>query len=270
MFLKNQTYEFYSYRTKFVKNMYIFKKRLSGRNAKGSIIFYHRGGGIKRYFKIIDFFRFFRYIPAKVIRIEYDINRLHFLCLLCYLNGCLSYIISPSLINLNDFIYSNYKNFLNIGAVFLLYRIPLGIFISHLELYKFSGSKFSRSAGTGIQLLKKIGLFILVRLSSKEERFLSLQNSAVLGKNAYDLKKFIFKSKAGDNRKIGFKSIVRGVVKNPIDHPHGGGEGRTTAGQPSVSPWGIYTKGIRTTTRFNRQFINLKWGFFKRRTGLMW
>jgi len=113
-------------------------------------------------------------------------------------------------------------------------------------------------------------LFILVRLSSKEERFLSLRNSATIGKNSYELKKFLFKVKAGDNRFFGFKSNVRGVAKNPIDHPHGGGEGRTSAGRPSVSPWGIYTKGVRTSTRLVRKRIILKWGFFKRRSGLMW
>lgn len=270
MFLKKDTYEFFGYKVKFVKNMYIFKKRLSGRSSNGKLVLFHRGGGIKRFFKLIDFFRFFRYIPAKVIRFEYDVNKSNFLCLLCYLNGCLSYIIAPSLISVGDFIYSSVKSFISIGSVFLLYRIPLGVLVSQVALTNFGSSKFSRSAGTGLQLLKKIGFFVLVRLSSKEERFLSLNNSATIGKNSYELKKFLFKTKASDNLKFGYKPVVRGVVKNPIDHPHGGGEGRTTAAQPSVSPWGIYTKGVRTSSRFERLHVLSKWGFFKRRTGIMW
>jgi large subunit ribosomal protein L2 len=97
---------------------------------------------------------------------------------------------------------------------------------------------------------------------SKEERFISLRNSATLGRITYELKKFVKLKKASDSLFFGFKPVVRGVAKNPVDHPHGGGEARTTAGQPSVSPWGIYTKGVRTTTRFLRKNIKFKWGFF--------
>src|SRR6185437_15504516 len=207
MFIKHKTYEFIVYKNIFVKNMYIFKKRLSGRSSNGIIILNHRGGGFKRYFKIIDFFRFFRYIPARIIKFDYDLNRTNFLSLLLYINGCLSYIIAPNLLNINDFIYSNLKNFISIGSVFLLYRVPLGILVSQVELKTFNGSKFSRAAGTSVQPLKKIGLFILIRLRSKEERFLSLKNSVTIGKNAYDLKKFIFKSKASDNIFFGFKPV---------------------------------------------------------------
>lgn len=264
-----KSYEFDFYKNKPVKNMYISRKKLSGRSSKGLIILEHRGGGLKRHYKILDFIRFFRFLPAKVVKIEYDTNRLVFLCLIAYINGCLSYILAPSLININDFIYSNLKNYMVLGGVFFLYRIPLGTFVHNVELRFNFGAIFSRAAGTVIQLLKKIGYFILVRLPSKEERFLSLKNSATIGKVSYELKKFIYKKKAGINIKRGLKPVVRGVVKNAIDHPHGGGRGRTTAGRPSVTPWGIYTKGVRTTNRFikNRLF---KWGFFKRRTGIIW
>lgn len=266
---KLQVYEFKNYKYKPVKNMYISRKKLAGRSSDGTIILKHRGGGLKRHFKIIDFIRFFRFLPAKVIRIEYDTNRSLFLALILYINGCLSYILAPSLLKVNDFIFSNINLYLRAGNVFNLYRIPLGTFIHNVELRYNFGGLFVRAAGTAMQLLRKVGLFCLVRMPSKEERFLSLKNSAVLGRISYELKKFLKKKKAGINRLRGFKSVVRGVAMNPVDHPHGGGEGRTTAAQPSVTPWGLYTKGIRTTTRFKRRTI-FKWGFFKRRTGVVW
>jgi large subunit ribosomal protein L2 len=270
MFLYNKTYEFGIVKFKPVKNMYFFKKRISGRSSSGQIILTGRGGGIKKFYKIIDFFRFFRFIPAKVLRIEYDVNRLIFICLILYINGCLSYIICPSLLYVDDYIFSFSKNYLVIGSINYLYRIPLGTFVHNVELAICNKFKFARSAGCFVYILKKIGFFILVRLMSKEERFLKIYNSASIGKVSYELKKFLKYTKASSFKKFGKKSHVRGVAKNPIDHPHGGGEGRTTAGQPSVSPWGIYTKGIRTSTRFLRLNVLYRWGFFKRRNNKLW
>lgn len=153
--------------------------------------------------------------------------------------------------------------------MFFFFRIPVGTLVHSVELRFNFGGIFSRAAGVASQILKKIGAFVLVRLSSREERFLSLKNSAIIGKLSFDFKKTIKKKKASINILLGKKPVVRGVVKNPIDHPHGGGEGRTTAGQPSVSPWGIYTKGTRTTFRF-KSYRYYKWGFFKRRNGVIW
>lgn len=270
MFLYNKSYEFNNFKFNLVKNMYIFKKRISGRSSKGFIILNSRGGGFKRYYKIIDFFRFFRFIPARLIRIEYDLNRFVFVCLLLYINGCISYIICPSLLNIGDYIFSVIKNYLTIGTVAYLYRIPVGTFIHNVNFKIANKFKVARSAGCFVYILKKIGFFVLIRLMSKEERFLKIFNSATIGRVSYELKKFVKFKKASSYKKFGFKSVTRGVAKNPIDHPHGGGEGRTTSGQPSVSPWGIYTKGVRTTTRFLRFGIFFKWGFFKRRNNKLW
>jgi len=270
MFLYYKSYEFNYFKFRLVKNMYIFKKRLSGRSSSGVIVLNSRGGGIKRYYKILDFFRFLRFLPARVIKIEYDLNRFVFICLLLYINGCISYIICPSLINVGDYIFSYTKNYLTIGTVISLYRIPVGTFVHNVSLKSMDRFKLARASGCFIFVLKKVGVFVLIRLMSKEERFVKIYNSVTLGKVSYELKKFLMFKKASSYRKFGFKSTVRGVAKNPIDHPHGGGEGRTTSGQPSVSPWGIYTKGIRTTTRFIRIGSIYKWGFFKRRDGVLW
>lgn len=269
MFFKG-SYEFKLRKYVCVKNMYVVKKKLSGRSSFGAIVIGHTGGGSKKRYRLVDFFRIFRDMPAKVIRFEYDPNRSAYLALISYLNGCLSYVLASSLLKVGDYIFSGSVFSMSVGSVFSLYRIPLGSFVHSVSLRLKLGGIMARAAGTSIQVLKKIGLFVLLRLPSKEERFVNFFRFASVGKVGYESKKFIYLVKAGSSVHSGLRPVVRGVAKNPIDHPHGGGEGRTTAGKPSVSPWGIYTKGVRTTTRYKRRSAVYKWGFLKRRSGLFW
>ena len=268
MFL-NKTIEFEIIKRRKVKRMNIALSRKSGRNSMGSMILRNRGKGHKRLFKLIDFMRILYNVPGCILRFDYDANRNNFLALVLYKNGFISYIIACNLLKKNDIIYTGYNVPYKIGSCMPLYKIPIGFYIYNVELNEKKGSIFARAAGTKIQMLKKTGQYVLIRLPSKEERVINLCNWAVLGKVAFDLKKLVKKLKAGQNRYKGIKSKVRGVAKNPIDHPHGGGEGKTTAGMPSVSPWGWYTKGLRTTTRFKRK-VKFKWGFFKRRCNKVW
>jgi large subunit ribosomal protein L2 len=269
MFFKG-SYEFNLRKYICVKNMYITKKRLSGRSSFGVIIAGHAGGGEKKRYKLVDFFRIFRDMPSRVVRFEYDSNRSAYLALISYLNGCLSYVLASSLLKIGDYIFSGAIFSMCVSSVFSLYRVPLGSFVHSVSLRLGLGGIMARAAGSSIQVLKKVGLFVLLRLPSKEERFVNFFRFGSIGKVGYESKKFMRLVKAGSSVHSGARPIVRGVAKNPIDHPHGGGEGRTTAGKPSVSPWGIYTKGVRTTTRYKRRSVVYKWGFLKRRTGVFW
>ena len=268
-FFNNQSSEFIvTKRYKFFKNLLISLKTQSGRSNNGNLIFYGRGGGYKKYYRIIDFKRLSFFIPCKIIKFEYDPNRNLFLMLLLYYNGVLSYSLAPLLVKLKMFL-NNFNLFVlkNGNSVFLSDCL-IGSFVNCVTINSLK-AKYARSAGVFVYILRKIGFYSLLRLPSKEELFVYTNNVCILGRLSNVNVKLIKKSSAGFFRRLGFKSKVRGVAKNPIDHPHGGGEGHTTAGQPSVTPWGIYTKGVRTTTRFKR--FNLgSWGFFRRRSGSVW
>lgn len=265
----NKAIEFQFIKRNKVKRINVALMRKSGRNSKGMLVCFHKAGGHKRLYKVVDFFRILYNIPGIVLKFVYDASRNSYLALVLYKNGFISYIIAPSLLKEKDIIYSGLNIPYKLGSCMPLYKIPSSFFIHNVELNARKGSIFARSAGTSIQMLKKTDQFVLIRLPSKEERVISLKNWGVLGKVAFEHKKLIKKTKAGSLKSKGKKPVVRGVAKNPIDHPHGGGEGRTTAGQPSVSPWGIYTKGVRTTTRFKR-ITTYKWGFFRRRCNKVW
>lgn len=253
-----------------IKKLLISKISQAGQNSSGKIILLGRGGMIKRFYRLIDFNRFLEYMPAKVLRFEYDPNRNFYIMLVGYYNGFCSYLLMPYLIKINGFIGTNLIGLFNIGSCFNLLFLKVGSFIHTVEFRNLLGGKIARASGTFVQLIRKVSGCCSIRMPSKEERFISLKTKGVLGRLAGDLYKLTRFSKAGQKRNLGFRSKVRGVAKNPIDHPHGGGEGRATSGIPSVSPWGIYTKGIRTTTRYKRINTSYIWGFFRRRTGIVW
>lgn len=269
MLFNNKSSEFKIFkRKKFLNKLLISLKKRAGRSNLGRIIFYGLGGGYKQYYRLIDFKRYIINIPGRINSFEYDPNRNIFIMLIIYLNGVLVYSLAPLLVKLNNYVINNNLNFLKNGNGFLMVNCLVGSFIHCIKLNSLI-CKYARSSGTYIQLIRKIGSYALLRLPSKEELFLFNNNFCILGRLSNLNVKLIKKSSAGFNRRLGYKPKVRGVAKNPIDHPHGGGEGRTTAGQPSVSPWGIYTKGVRTSSRFAR-FSLVKFGFFRRRDNLVW
>jgi large subunit ribosomal protein L2 len=256
-------------RVKFYKNLLISKIKQAGRSNLGNIILRGRGGGFKFFYRLIDFKRLIINIPAKILKFEYDPNRNIFIMLLLYYNGVLTYVLAPLLVKINTFILTRnfiyYKN----GNGFLLNQCLVGSFV-HCVHINSNISKIARSAGVYILIVRKFASYCLLRLPSREEFYIFSKNLCVLGRLSNFNFKLIKKTSAGINRRLGIRPIVRGVAKNPVDHPHGGGSGRTTAGQPSVSAWGIYTKGVRTTTRFIRKYKSQRWGFFKRRNGTNW
>lgn len=268
MFLLKSFEFFIKKRTK-IKRLQLTLKTKSGRNSEGTLILNGRGGGFKRKYRIVDFTRSMDFIPFYIVRFEYDPNRNTFLMLISYINGFVSYKVAPTLVRNGFLILNDFNFYTPKGAIVQLIESSTGSFIYNYQLRKHEFSKYARSAGVFIQVVRKLGSYTLLRMPSGEERFVPIKSSSQLGRVSHNLFKLLKYTKAGINRQKGFKSKVRGVAKNPIDHPHGGGEGRTTAAQPSVSPWGIYTKGIRTTTRFKRKGT-YKQGFFKRRNKKVW
>lgn len=253
---------------KYTQKLFVMMKRYSGRSNNGNLIFFGRGGGYRNYYRVVDFKRLLINVPGKILRFEYDPNRNIYIMLVLYLNGALSYLLAPNLLKCNSYIFAGVKVLPKVGNLISLLNCPTGSFVHCIKIDSVF-SKFARSAGTYIQIIRKIGYTVLLRFPSKEERFILIDNMCVLGRLSGEHVKLFKHTSAGFFRRLGFRPKVRGVAKNPIDHPHGGGEGRTTAGQPSVTPWGFYTKGIRTTTRFFR-FNLSKWGFFKRRNNTVW
>lgn len=255
-------------RIKYIRKLLIIKKRFSGRSNNGNLIFYGRGGGFRSYYRLIDFKRLLINIPAKILQFEYDPNRNIYIMLIGYLNGVLSYLLAPNLVRCNNYIFTGNVGLPQIGSMVSLLQCTTGSSIHCVKIGSVI-AKYGRSSGIFIQLIRKIGYTVLLRFPSKEERFILADNTCVLGRLSGEHVKLLKYTCAGFLRNLGYKPKVRGVAKNPVDHPHGGGEGRTTAGQPSVTPWGFYTKGSRTTTRFKRFNMN-SWGFFKRRNNVVW
>lgn len=268
MFYVSKSFEFFnSKRYKFLKKLLIPLMKKSGRSHFGNIILIGRGGGYKRFYRLIDFKRNLYDMLGKVVKFEYDPNRKIFVMLIIYYNGIMSYLLAINLLKVGSFINSGYFSVIKIGNHIPMARCLVGSFVHCVETN--NNVTLAKSAGTYVQLIRKIGSYILLRLPSKEERFVFSHNFCVLGRLSCDLVKLMKFSSAGFFRRKGIKMHVRGTAMNPIDHPHGGGAARTTAGRPSVSKWGIYTKGIRTTSRFKR-FNLLRFGFFRRRTGMVW
>ena len=222
------------------------KNRISGRNNAGRITTRHKGGGHKRRYRMIDFKRNKDDIAARVERLEYDPNRSANIALVLYADGERRYIIAPKGLNAGDTIVSGATVAIQTGNAMALANIPLGSVVHCIELQPKKGAQIARSAGTSAQLIAKEGNYVTLRLRSGEVRKVLAECRAVLGevsKSEHSLRKL---GKAGATRWRGVRPTVRGVVMNPVDHPHGGGEGKTSGGRHPVSPWGTPTKGYKT------------------------
>lgn len=232
-----------------------------GRNNLGRICVFTKSGGHKRLYRFIDFKQNLLNIKARVIKIEYDPNRSSFIALVLYQNGVFSYIVASDKMKEGDFIltslfYNNLYSDFTFYKIPTFYRlpiasIPVGASFFNVELNFGNGAQISRSAGTSCILLKKLfdKNLALIKLPSSEYRMIPLNCFVTLGVSSnidHKLKKLY---KAGQSRWLGRKPSVRGVAMNPIDHPHGGGQGKTSGGRPSVTPWGWYTKGQRTRSK---------------------
>jgi len=222
-------------------------KKNAGRNNDGKITRRHSGGGHKRLYRVIDFKRLKDDVPAKVVAIEYDPNRSARIALLKYKDGGKSYIIAPLKLKIGDTVMSGEKVDIKVGNSLPLKNIPVGTIIHNIELKQGKGSELVRSAGGYAQLLAKEGRYANIKLPSGEVRLVDLNCKACIGQIGNTTHEIIRLGKAGRKRWLGIRPTVRGTAMNPIDHPHGGGEGKNkTAGRNPVTPWGKPTLGYRT------------------------
>jgi large subunit ribosomal protein L2 len=218
----------------------------AGRNHHGHITCRHRGGGHKRHYRIVDFKRKKHDIPAKVATIEYDPNRSARIALLYYVDGEKRYILSPLGLKVGDTIVSGEKAEIRVGNALPLDRIPLGTIIHNIEFKEGRGGQIARSAGSYGQLIAKEGDYVHVRMPSNDVHFIRKECYATIGQVGNTEHNSIVLGKAGRNRWKGFRPTVRGVAMNPVDHPMGGGEAKTSGGGHPVSPWGVLAKGGKT------------------------
>lgn len=218
----------------------------AGRNNNGRITVRHQGGGHKQHYRVVDFRRNRDGIVAKVERIEYDPNRSANIALICYADGQRAYIIAPKGLEVGQQVVSGSEAPIKLGNTLPIRNIPVGTTIHCIELQPGKGAQLARAAGASVQLLAREGLYAQVRLRSGEVRRVHVECRATIGEvgnSEHSLRKI---GKAGANRWRGIRPTVRGVAMNPIDHPHGGGEGRTGEGGVPRSPWGQPAKGYRT------------------------
>ncbi|MBC8385097.1 MAG: 50S ribosomal protein L2 [Candidatus Cloacimonetes bacterium] len=218
----------------------------AGRNHHGRITCRHRGGGHKRHYRIIDFKRNKYDIPAKVATIEYDPNRSARIALLFYNDGEKRYIIAPFGLKVGDLLTSGKQAEIKTGNAMPLERIPLGTVIHNIEFKPGKGGQLARSAGSYAQLIAKDGDYVHVRMPSNDVHFLRKECFATIGKVGNSEHNEIVIGKAGRKRWMGIRPTVRGVAMNPVDHPMGGGEAKTSGGGHPVSPWGVLAKGGKT------------------------
>jgi large subunit ribosomal protein L2 len=228
-------------------------KKNSGRNNQGKITVRHRGGGVRRKYRMIDFKRYKDDIPAKVIAIEYDPNRTANIALICYEDGVKSYIIAPNKLEVGMTLMNGPKAEIHIGNCLPLSEIPVGTEIHNVELHVGRGAQLVRSAGSSAQLMAKEGKYATLRLPSGEMRMVPINCRATIGQVGNIEHDLINIGKAGRKRHMGIRPTVRGSVMNPNDHPHGGGEGRSPIGRPGPStPWGKPALGLKTRKK-NKQ-----------------
>jgi len=227
------------------KPLCVSLKKTGGRNNQGRITIWQRGGGNKRFYRIIDFKRDKIGIPAKVETIEYDPNRSARIALLKYIDGEKRYIIAPNGLRVGESVMSGPEAEIKIGNALPLKSIPLGTFIHNIELRPGEGGKLVRSAGAQAQLVAKDDKYAQIKLPSGEVRLVSISCMATIGQVSNVDHENINYGKAGRMRWLGRRPIVRGVAMNPIDHPLGGGEGRSSGGRPACTPWGK-PEGVKT------------------------
>jgi large subunit ribosomal protein L2 len=240
---------------KHYKSLVYCKKKFSGRNLTGSITVRHRGYS-KNLYRYIDFKRSnFDGVPARVVSIEYDPNRSALIALVYYVNGIYSYILSPESLNIGDFISSGSLSNFKVGNSLQLKYIPAGFSIYNIELYPGKGGQLVRSAGCFGVLLYKNNSAAVIKINSTEKRSISLHSRVTIGVVSNSDYRYIQYGKAGRIRHLGFRPSVRGVAMNPLDHPHGGGEGKSSGGRPSVSKWSILTKGKKTRNKPTSKYL---------------
>lgn len=227
----------------------------AGRNNNGHITTRHKGGGHKHHYRLVDFKRNKDGIPAKVERIEYDPNRTAHIALLCYADGERRYIIAPRGIQVGAVLVSGAEAAIKVGNTLPIRNIPVGTTIHCIEMKPGKGAQIARSAGASAVLLAKEGVYAQIRLRSGEVRKIHVDCRATIGEVGNEEQSLQKIGKAGANRWRGVRPTVRGVVMNPVDHPHGGGEGRTGEAREPVSPWGTPAKGYRT--RNNKRTNNM-------------
>ena len=221
-------------------------KKSGGRNAHGRKTSRHRGGGAKRLYRKIDFKRRKDGVPAKVAQIEYDPNRSAYIALLHYADGEKRYILAPQRLRVGATVESGPGADIRVGNALPLASMPAGTVVHNVELTPGRGGQLARSAGTGIQLLAKEGEYVTLRLPSGEMRMVRGECRATVGVIGNSDHQNVKIGKAGRKRHMGVRPQTRGTAMNPVDHPHGGGEGSTTAGRHPVTPWGVPTLGYRT------------------------
>ncbi|MDH5526127.1 MAG: 50S ribosomal protein L2 [Nitrospirota bacterium] len=222
------------------------KTRISGRNNNGRITMRRRGGGHKRKLRIIDFRRNKPGVPGRVEAIEYDPNRSARIALICYADGERRYILHPLGVKVGDSVVADERVEVHPGNAMPLAGIPLGTAVHNVELQPGGGGKIARSAGSSVQLMAKEGVYALLRLRSGEVRKVRIECMATIGQVGNTDHDSVSIGKAGRSRWKGRRPKVRGVAMNPVDHPLGGGEGKTAGGRHPVSPWGTPAKGYRT------------------------
>jgi large subunit ribosomal protein L2 len=228
------------------KSLVVGKKRSGGRNSTGSITSWWRGGGSKKSYRIVDFKRDKAGIPAKVAAIEYDPNRSARLALLNYADGEKRYILHPVGLQVGRTVMSGPEADILVGNALPLKKIPAGTVVHNIELRPGKGGQMARSAGSSAQLVSKEGEYALLKLPSGETRRLLVECMATVGQVGNLDHENVSHGKAGRSRWLGKKPHNRGVTMNPVDHPHGGGEGKTSGGRNPVTPWGQPTRGFKT------------------------
>jgi large subunit ribosomal protein L2 len=238
------------------------KSKNGGRNNAGRITTRHRGGGHKQHYRVIDFKRDKDGIPARVERLEYDPNRTAFIALMLYADGERRYILAPKGVSAGAELVSGNEAPIKPGNALSLRDIPVGTTVHNIEMKPGKGGQLARSAGASAQLVAREGAYATLRLRSGEMRKVHVECRATVGEvgnSEHSLRKL---GKAGAKRWRGVRPTVRGVAMNPVDHPHGGGEGRTSGGRHPVSPWGMPTKGYRTRSnkRTDKFIVRRRYG----------
>lgn len=231
------------------KKLLQVKKKRAGRNNQGRITIRFRGGGNRRHYRIIDFNRQKDSERAEVKSIQYDPNRSAFIALVQYISGKLSYIIAPDGLKVGDYVSSGEGSGILVGNALELDKIPDGTMVHNIELLPGRGAKLARAAGAAAQLMAKEGKDAIIRLPSGEMRRVPRKCRATIGQVSNLDHDNVKLGKAGRRRHLGRRPHTRGTVMNPVDHPHGGGEGKTNSGRPPCSPTGVMAKGYRTRRR---------------------
>ena len=229
------------------KSLTVSLKKTAGRNNQGKITVRHHGGGCRRKYRIIDFKRKKDAIPAKVVSIEYDPNRTANIALISYIDGEKAYILAPDGLKVGEELMNGATAEIKVGNCLPLANIPVGTEVHNIDLYQGKGGQLVRSAGNSAQLMAKEGKYATLRLPSGEMRMVALNCRATIGKVGNIEHDLVNIGKAGRKRNMGIRPTVRGSVMNPNDHPHGGGEGKTSVGRPGpCTPWGKPALGLKT------------------------